>query len=170
MEKILFVPHPKLRQHSQIIDKVTKKEIIISKKMIEIMKKASGVGLVANQTGIFKKIVAVNIQDQEKKIEKVYALFNPSIKSYSTETVVMEEGCLSFPKQSIEIERSASIEIEYTDENNKIIKGEKNGYEARVLQHEIDHLSGKLFVDYLSSLKRNIIIKRVQKLKKMGEI
>ena len=67
MEKILFVPHPKLRQHAQTIDKVTEKEIIISKKMIEIMKKASGVGLAANQTGIFKKIVAVNIQDQEKK-------------------------------------------------------------------------------------------------------
>ena len=170
MEKILFVPHPKLRQHAQTIDKVTEKEIIISKKMIEIMKKASGVGLAANQTGIFKKIVAVNIQDQEKKIEKVYALFNSSIKSYSTETVAMEEGCLSFPKQSIEIERSASIEIEYTDENNKIIEEKINEHEARVLQHEIDHLSGRLFVDYLSSLKRNMIIKRVQKLKKMEEI
>ena len=62
------------------------------------------------------------------------------------------------------------LRIEYTDENNKIVKGERNGYEARVLQHEIDHLAGRLFVDYLSSLKRNMIIKRVQKLKKMGEI
>ena len=170
MEKILFVPHPKLRQHAQTIDKVTEKEIIISKKMIEIMKKASGVGLAANQTGIFKKIVAVNIQDQEKKTEKIYALFNPNIKSYSAETVVLEEGCLSFPKQFIEIERPASIEIKYTNENNKIIEEKINEHEARVLQHEIDHLSGRLFVDYLSSLKRNMIIKRVQKLKKIGEI
>ena len=97
-------------------------------------------------------------------------MFNPNIKSYSAETVVLEEECLSFPKQFIEIERPASIEIEYTDKNNKIIEEKINGHEARVLQHEIDHLSGKLFVDYLSSLKRNIIIKRVQKLKKMGEI
>jgi peptide deformylase len=82
----------------------------------------------------------------------------------------MEEGCLSFPKQFIEIERPASIEIKYTNENNKIIEEKKNGHEARVLQHEIDHLSGKLFVDYISSLKRSRIIKRVQKLKKMGEI
>lgn len=170
MEKILFVPHPKLRQQAQSIDKITKKEIIISKKMIEIMKNAPGVGLAANQIGILKKIIAINIQAHEKETEKVYALFNPSIKSYSSETVVMEEGCLSFPKQFIEIERPASIEIKYTNENNKIIEEEKNGYEARVLQHEIDHLSGKLFVDYLSSLKRNMIIKRVQKLKKMGEI
>ena len=170
MEKILFVPHPKLRQQAQTIDKVTEKEIIISKKMIEIMKKSPGVGLAANQIGILKKIITINIQDQEKKTEKVYALFNPRIKSYSAEKVLMEEGCLSFPRQFIEIERPVSIEIEYTDENNKIIKGKKNGHEARVLQHEIDHLSGKLFVDYLSSLKRNMIIKRVQKLKKRGEI
>jgi len=140
------------------------------KKMIEIMKRELGVGLAANQIGILQKIITVNFHDYEKETEKVYALFNPSIKSYSPETVVMEEGCLSFPKQFIEIERPASIEIEYTNEKNKIIKGEKNGYEARVIQHEIDHLSGKLFVDYLSSLKRNMIIKRVQKLKKMGEI
>ena len=170
MEKILFAPHPKLRQHANTIDKVTEKEIIISKKMIEIMKKAPGVGLAANQIGILKKIITVCIQDPEKETEKIYALFNPKIKSYSKETVVMEEGCLSFPEQFIEIERPASIEIEFTDENNRIIKDEKNSIEARILQHEIDHLSGKLFVDYLSSLKRNMIIKRVQKLKKMGKI
>jgi len=170
MEKILIVPHPKLRKHAQTIDKVTEKEIVISKKMIEIMKKYFGTGLAANQIGILKKIITVCIQDQEKKTEKIYALFNPSIKSYSTETLVMEEGCLSFPKQFIEIERPASIAIEYRNENNKIIEEEKKGYEARVLQHEIDHLSGKLFVDYISSLKRNMIVKRVQKLKKIGEI
>ena len=90
--------------------------------------------------------------------------------NFSKETVVMEEGCLSFPKQFVYIERPANIEIEYANENNKIIKEKKNGYESRVLQHEIDHLSGKLFVDYLSPLKRNMIIKRVQKLQKKGEI
>ena len=82
----------------------------------------------------------------------------------------MEEGCLSLPEQFAEIERPVSIKLEYMDENNKIIEERKSGFESRVLQHEIDHLSGKLFVDYLSSLKRNMIIKRVQKLKKMGEI
>ena len=99
MEKILFVPHPKLRQKAEIIDKVSKKEIIISKKMIDIMKKASGAGLAANQIGILKKIVTVHIQDKEQDIEKTYALFNPIIKSYSMKKVIMEEGCLSFPTQ-----------------------------------------------------------------------
>ena len=170
MEKILLVPHPKLRQLAETISKVTQKEVDISKKMIELLKKESGVGLAANQIGILKRIVTVHIQDEEKKIEKTYALFNPRIKIYSKEIVKMEEGCLSLPKQFAEIERPVSIKLEYMDENNKIIEEKKSGFESRILQHEIDHLSGKLFVDYLSSLKRNMIVKRVQKLKKMGEI
>ena len=75
----------------------------------------------------------------------------------------MEEGCLSLPEQFAEIERPQNIVVEYLDENNKHITKEVSGVESRILQHEIDHLSGKLFVDYLSSLKRNIMIKKVQK-------
>ena len=82
----------------------------------------------------------------------------------------MEEGCLSLPKQFADIERSESITLQYTNEQNKIVKVEKNGFEARILQHEIDHLDGKLFVDYLSALKRNILIKKVKKLIKLGEV
>ena len=82
----------------------------------------------------------------------------------------MEEGCLSVPQQYAEIERPKSIQLQYTNEKNKIIREEKNGYEARILQHEIDHLSGKLFVDYLSPLKRNMLLKKVQKLKRLGKI
>ena len=170
MVKILLVPHPKLRQLSRNIDKVTQAEIDLSKKMLDVMLNAPGVGLAANQIGVLKKIVTIHINDQEKNIDKTYALFNPIIKSYSEEKVVMEEGCLSLPKQFAEIERPISIKLEYMNENNEILEDEKDGFEARILQHEIDHLSGKLFVDYLSSLKRNMFIKRVQKLKKMGEI
>jgi len=170
MKKILLFPESTLRKKALEIVKVSKKEIEISNKMIDIMKKASGMGLAANQIGILKKIVTVSIYDNKKDTEKTYVLFNPKIISYSKETVVMEEGCLSLPRQFAEIERPTSINLEYTDENNKIINEKKNGLEARILQHEIDHLFGKLFIDYLSSLKRNIIIKRVKKLKKFGEI
>ena len=170
MNKILLVPHPKLRQKSDSIDKVTEIEINIAEKMKKIMKEAPGVGLAANQIGILKKIITIHLYDKEKKIDKTYALFNPKISFYSNETVLMEEGCLSLPKQFANIERPSFIKIEYTDENNRVIRQKKAGYEARILQHEIDHLYGKLFVDYLSSLKRNIIIKRVKKLSKMGEI
>lgn len=170
MDKILFVPHPKLRQQAKTIIKVTQSEIDLSKKMVDVMLSAPGVGLAANQIGILKKIVTVRIQDEEKKIDNTYVLFNPKIKSYSKEKIIMEEGCLSLPKQYADIERPKSITVEYVNEKNEIIKEKKNGFEARVLQHEIDHLEGKLFIDYLSSLKRNIFIKRVKKLKKLGEI
>lgn len=170
MKNILFVPHYKLRQTAKNIDKVTEIEIAISKKMIEIMKKAPGVGLAANQIGILKKIVTIHIFNQEKKIDKTYSLFNPSIISYSKETSIMEEGCLSIPEQFAEVKRPESIKIRYLNEKNKNIEEEKSGYEARILQHEIDHLSGKLFIDYLSPLKRNMIIKKVKKLHKLGKI
>ena len=170
MQKILIVPHPALRKQAKTLDKVTKEDVTISKQMIKTMKNGFGAGLAANQIGILKKIITVHIQDKENNTEKLYALFNPIINEYSKDTIVMEEGCLSFPKQFVEIERPKSIQLEYINEKNKIIREEKNGYEARILQHEIDHLSGKLFVDYLSSLKRNIIIKKVQKLVKSGKI
>ena len=170
MSEILLVPHPLLRQKSKALNKITQEDIKLSKRMINIMKKAPGVGLAANQIGVLKQIITVHIQDKEKEIEKIYTLFNPIIKKYSKDVVVMQEGCLSLPKQFADIERSQSVTVCYINEQNKIIEEKKDSLESRILQHEIDHLSGKLFVDYLSSLKRNLLIKKVQKLKKMGEI
>ena len=170
MDKILLVPSSILRQKAKILKKITPEDIDFSKKMIDIMLKAPGVGLAANQVGVLKKIITVNIENEEKKESKIYALFNPKIVFYSKKKIIMEEGCLSLPKQYAEIERAESIIIQYINDKNEKIIEKKSGYEARVLQHEIDHLNGKLFVDYLSSLKRNILIKRVKKLKKTGEI
>ena len=163
MDKLLYVPNPLLRQKANKIQSVGIKEKEIAKKMMQIMLKAPGVGLAANQIGILKQIVTIFFVDQETKKETQYTLFNPNIISYSQEKIVMEEGCLSLPEQFAEIERPQSIVVQYLDENNKQITKEVSGVESRILQHEIDHLSGKLFVDYLSSLKRNIMIKKVQK-------
>ena len=163
MDKLLYVPNPLLRQKANKIQSVGIKEKEIAKKMMQIMLKAPGVGLAANQIGILKQIVTIFFVDQETKEETQYTLFNPNIISYSQEKIVMEEGCLSLPEQFAEIERPQNIVVEYLDEDNKQIKKEVSGMESRILQHEIDHLSGKLFVDYLSSLKRNIMIKKVQK-------
>ena len=82
----------------------------------------------------------------------------------------MEEGCLSIPGQFAEIERPEKIFFKYIDEKNNVIEKEASGNESRVIQHEIDHLDGKLFIDYLSSLKRNIIYKKINKLKKTGQL
>ena len=163
MDKLVYVPNPLLRQKADKIKSVGNDEIKIAKKMMQIMLEAPGVGLAANQIGILKQIVTIFFVDQETKKQTQYTLFNPNIISYSQEKIIMEEGCLSLPEQFAEIERPQNIELEYLDENNKLIKKEVSGVESRILQHEIDHLSGKLFVDYLSSLKRNIMIKKVQK-------
>ena len=163
MENLLYVPNPLLRQKAKKIDIVGEEEIRIAKRMKEVMLKAPGVGLAANQIGILKKIVTIFFIDQETKKETEYNLFNPEIIYYSKEKIVMEEGCLSIPDQFAEIERSENITLQYLNDKNKLIKKDIGGVEARILQHEIDHLSGKLFFDYLSSLKRNIMIKKVQK-------
>ena len=162
--EILLVPNPLLRKKANRIKSVTKEDIKIAHLMMEAMIKAPGVGLAANQVGILKQIVTINFEDKEKNKKTNYILFNPKIIQYSEETVVMEEGCLSLPDQYADVERPKEIILEYMDENEKILKKKIDGFEARILQHEIDHLSGKLFVDYLSSLKRNVLIKKVKKL------
>ncbi len=163
MNKLLYVPNPLLRQKTKKIDIVGEDELKIAKKMKKIMLDAPGVGLAANQIGILKQIVTISFVDHETKKEVQYSLFNPEIISFSKEKIIMEEGCLSLPKQFAEIERPEKIKIQYLDERNKLVKKELTGVESRILQHEIDHLSGKLFVDYLSSLKRNFMIKKVTK-------
>ncbi len=163
MEKLLYVPNPLLRQKASKVNGVGDIELTVAKKMKEVMLKAPGVGLAANQIGILKQIITISFIDQKTNKEIYYNLFNPEIISYSNETISMEEGCLSLPEQFAEIERPKKILLKYLDDNNNEIVKETDGVEARILQHEIDHLSGKLFVDYLSSLKRNIMIKKVKK-------
>ena len=163
--EILLVPNEFLRQKAKRLINITNQDIKIANQMMDTMIKAPGVGLAANQVGVLKQIVTINYEDKENDKRANYILFNPSIIEYSDDKVIMEEGCLSLPEQYADIERPKQIVLEYIDENEKTIKKEIDGYEARILQHEIDHLSGKLFVDYLSSLKRNIIIKKVKKLK-----
>jgi len=159
-----------LRQRALDLKSIEKEDILIAEEMKEVMLNASGLGLAANQIGYLKKIITINIEDKKNNFETNYILFNPKILSYSKDKIKMEEGCLSIPQQYADIERPSEIEVEYINNKKKLIKRKVKGIEARVLQHEIDHLSGKLFIDYLSSLKRNILIKKVKKLVKNKEI
>ena len=165
--EILLVPHPILRQKAKKLKSISREDIKIANHMMEAMLKAPGVGLAANQVGILKQIVTINFEDKENNKKINYILFNPSIIQYSKDTSLMEEGCLSLPDQYADVERPKEIILEYMDEKEKVIRKQIDGYEARILQHEIDHLSGKLFVDYLSSLKRNMLIKKVKKIQKI---
>ncbi len=170
MNDILIIPNSVLRQKSLPLKNITKKDIDLSLKMMKIMNNAPGIGLAAPQIGILKKIITINIKETENEKKINYALFNPEIISYSKKKVLIEEGCLSIPEHFAEIERPEKIHFKYFNESNELIEKEAIGNESRVIQHEIDHLNGKLFIDYLSSLKRNIIIKKIKKLKKLGQI
>ena len=122
MKKILFVPHPILRQKSLELKNIEQEDFLLAEEMMEIMKRAPGVGLSANQIGVLKKIVTINIQDKEKNWDNKYILFNPKIISSSKETVIMEEGCLSIPEQFANIERPKEIIVKYTSGKKKLVK------------------------------------------------
>ena len=169
IRKILTEPNKLLRQISKPVDKVRDEERKLMDDMLDIMYKAPGIGLAAIQIGIPKRIIVMDISRDEKKKEPRYFV-NPIIKKRNEEKSVYEEGCLSVPDQFAEIERPNSCEVEYLDYNGKkqLLKAE--GLLATCIQHEMDHLEGILFIDYLSKLKRAMIIKKLSKNKVNREI
>ena len=132
--------------------------------MLETMYEAPGIGLAAVQIGILKRLIVIDISKEEKK--NPIFLINPEIITKSKNKSVYEEGCLSLPGQFAEIERPAECLIKYLDYQGKQKELKATGLMATCVQHEIDHLNGVLFIDYLSKLKKDMIIKRLQKKKK----
>ena len=169
IRKILTEPNKLLRQISKPVDKVRDEERKLMDDMLDIMYEAPGIGLAAIQIGIPKRIIVMDISRDEKKKEPRYFV-NPIIKKRNEEKSVYEEGCLSVPDQFAEIERPNSCEVEYLDYhgNKQLLKAE--GLLATCIQHEIDHLEGILFIDYLSKLKKSMIIKKLSKIKINREI
>ena len=169
IRKILTEPNKLLRQISKPVDKVRDEERKLMDDMLDIMYEAPGIGLAAIQIGIPKRIIVMDISRDEKKREPRYFV-NPIIKKRNEEKSVYEEGCLSVPDQFAEIERPNSCEVEYLDYhgNKQLLKAE--GLLATCIQHEIDHLEGILFIDYLSKLKKSMIIKKLSKTKVNREI
>ena len=161
---ILTEPNKLLRQISKPVDKVRDEERRLMDDMLDIMYEAPGIGLAAIQIGIPKRIIVMDISRDEKKREPRYFV-NPVIKKRNEEKSIYEEGCLSVPDQFAEIERPNSCEVEYLDYhgNKQLLKAE--GLLATCIQHEIDHLEGILFIDYLSKLKKSMIIKKLSKIK-----
>ena len=122
MNKLIYVPDPLLRQKAKRLIKVSDDDLKVANEMMDIMVKAPGVGLAANQIGVMKQIVTIYFIDTENNKEIKYKLFNPTISFFSDEKIVMEEGCLSLPEQFAEIERPKEIELEYLNEKNQLIK------------------------------------------------
>ena len=159
---ILTEPNKLLRQVSKSVDKVGDEERMLMNDMLETMYEAPGIGLAAIQVGVPKRIIVMDISRDEDKREPRYYV-NPVIKNRNEEKVKNEEGCLSVPDQFAEIERPSTCEVEYLDYDGKKQLLKADGLLATCIQHEMDHLEGILFIDYLSKLKKSIIIKKLSK-------
>jgi peptide deformylase len=164
VKQILTEPNKFLRQVSKPVEKVGDEERKLMDDMLDTMYAAPGIGLAAIQIGIPKRIIVMDISRDENKKEPLYFV-NPVIKNKNENKSRYEEGCLSVPDQFAEIERPKTCEVEYLDYygKKKILKAE--GLLATCIQHEIDHLEGILFIDYLSKLKKSMIIKKLSKFK-----
>ena len=162
VKTILTEPNKLLRQVSMSVEKVGKEEQLLMDDMLETMYSANGIGLAAIQIGVPKRIIVMDISKDENKKEPRYFV-NPVIKDKDSNKSTYEEGCLSVPNQFAEIDRPKKCNIEYLDYNGekKFLKAE--GLLATCIQHEMDHLEGILFIDYLSKLKKSMIIKKLSK-------
>ena len=169
VKKILIEPNKLLRQVSKSVDKVGDEERTLMNDMLDTMYDAPGIGLAAIQIGVPKRIIVMDIGRDENKKEPRYFI-NPIIKNKNDEKAKYEEGCLSVPDQFAEIERPNACEVEYLDYYGKKQLLKADGLLATCIQHEMDHLEGILFIDYLSKLKRSMIIKKLSKVKANREI
>jgi peptide deformylase len=163
IKKILIEPNKILRQVSKRVEKIGDDEKALMDDMLETMYDAPGIGLAAIQIGVPKRIIVMDISKDENKKEPRYFV-NPVIKNRNDEKAKYEEGCLSVPDQFAEIERPKACEVEYWDYHGKKQLLKADGLLATCIQHEMDHLEGILFIDYLSKLKKSIIIKKLSKI------
>ena len=168
VKQILTEPNKILRQVSKPVESVSKKEQILMDDMLETMYAANGIGLAAIQIGVPKRIIVMDLSRDEEKKEPRYFV-NPIIKNKNSDKATYEEGCLSVPNQFAEIDRPSTCVVEYLDYDGKKQILNAEGLIATCIQHEMDHLEGILFIDYLSKLKKSMILKKLSK-KKSNQI
>ena len=165
IKDIITVPDETLKKISEPINKIGMNEKKLINDLFETMYNSNGIGLAAVQVGVLKRVLVIDVSNKEEK-RKPLSFINPTIKKISDETSIYEEGCLSIPDTFIEIERPKICEVEYIDIDGKKKNLKCDGLLSTCLQHEINHLDGKLIIDHLSKLKKDLIIKKISKLKK----
>ena len=165
VKDIITVPSEILKKKSESIEKVGKNEKKLIKDLFDTMYASKGIGLAAVQVGILKRILVIDVSTKDEQ-KKPISLINPIIKRFSDDTSVYEEGCLSIPETFIEIERPKICEIEYIDLDGNKKELKCDGLMSTCVQHEINHLDGKLIIDHLSKLKKDFIIKKISKIQK----
>ena len=164
VKQILTEPNKILRQISKPVDRVGKEEQILMDDMLETMYAANGIGLAAIQIGVPKRIIVMDLSRNNEKKEPMYFV-NPVIQNKNPKKSTYEEGCLSVPNQFAEIDRPSTCLVNYLNYNGEKKILQADGLLATCIQHEMDHLEGILFIDYLSKLKKSMIVKKLSKLK-----
>ncbi len=163
---ILLHPDPRLKKQAAPVADLSDELRALADDMLETMYDAPGVGLAAPQVGILQRLVVLDCVKGENERPRPLIMFNPEIVSSSDEMNVYEEGCLSIPEQFADVTRPAEVEVRWIDQNGKEMQETFDGLWATCAQHEIDHLDGKLFIDYLKPLKRQMITRKMVKMKR----
>lgn len=169
--RIYTVPHPVLKEVAQPVARVDDDIRKQMDDMLQTMYDAPGIGLAANQVGMLNRVLVMDLEYREEGTEgKPIFMANPEIIWESDEFSCMEEGCLSIPEQFAEVQRPAKVKVKYLDYDGKEAELDAEGLLSHCVQHEIDHLNGLRFIDHLSRLKRDTMIRRVKKLTKGQQI
>lgn len=163
---ILIHPDPRLKKLCHPVADLDDDLITLAKDMLSTMYDAPGIGLAAPQVGVTKRLIVADCVKEDGAAPRPLIMFNPEIMGASDELSVYEEGCLSIPDQYADVTRPAEIELRWIDETGAEQREGFDGLWATCLQHEVDHLNGKLFIDYLKPLKRQMITRKMQKLKR----
>jgi len=166
---IFTAPDPVLKQKARRVDTVDERVVTLMNDMLETMYKAPGIGLAAPQVGVSDRIIVMDIGKTEEDRQPI-RMINPEIIWASEEENVYEEGCLSVPEHYAKVVRPRQVRVRYHDETFAKIELDADGLLATVIQHEIDHLDGVLFIDHLSSLKRHMILRKMVKLRKEADV
>lgn len=162
---VILIPDPLRRQVARPIERVDAELKTLVANMLETMYDAPGVGLAAPQVNVSRRLAVVDVADEDKGEKKSpLVLINPKIVATGSGTSVHEEGCLSIPDVRVDVERPAAITVTYLDLDGKEQRLDASGFLATAVQHEIDHLDGKLIIDHLSRLKRDMVVRRFKKM------
>jgi peptide deformylase len=163
---ILIHPDPRLKKVADTVPDLSDDLRKLADDMLETMYDAPGIGLAAPQIGVTKRLIVLDCVKEEGAAPRPIAMFNPEVVASSDETSVYEEGCLSIPETFADVTRPAEVTVRWMDVDGNPAEETFDGLWATCVQHEIDHLNGKLFIDYLTSLKRQLITRKMVKLKK----
>jgi peptide deformylase len=167
--EIIIAPDPRLKLKCKPVAKVDAKVARLMDDMLTTMYAAPGIGLAAPQVGVTQRIIVLDVAREDEKPAPI-KMANPEIVWASDEDVTYNEGCLSLPEHYADVARPKAIRVRYLDHQNEIRELEAEGLLATCIQHEMDHLDGILFVDHITALKRNIILRKLLKAKKTGAL